>query len=84
MKTISVTKARQDLFNLINETILSNEPVQITGKNGNAILLSESDWRSIQETLHLLSIPGMRESIITGMETPVEECLEEVDWNSSN
>ena len=75
MKTISVTKARQDLFNLINETILSNEPVQITGKNGNAILLSESDWRSIQETLHLLSIPGMRESIITGMETPVEECL---------
>lgn len=84
MKTISVTKARQDLFNLMNETILSNEPVQITGKNGNAILLSESDWRSIQETLHLLSIPGMRESIITGMETPVEECLEEVDWNSSN
>ncbi len=84
MKTISVTKARQDLFNLMNETILSNEPVQITGKNGNVILLSESDWRSIQETLHLLSIPGMRESIITGMETPVEECLEEVDWKSSN
>ena len=79
MKTINVTKARADLYNLLNETAESHEPIQITGKATNAVLVSEDDWRSIQETLYLTSIPGMRESIIAGMETPVEE-TEELDW----
>ncbi len=80
MKTISVTKARTNLYKLIDETSDIHEPIQITGKRSNAVLISEDDWRSIQETLHLLSIPGMRESIVSGLETPVDECSEELEW----
>lgn len=80
MNTIKVTDARSKLYKLIDEVAVSHEPVQISGKRGNAILLSEEDWRSIQETLYLLSIPGMRESIVSGLETPVEECSEIPGW----
>ena len=80
MKSIAVTQARSNLFKLIDEAINNSEPIQITGKRGNAVLISESDWRSINETLYLLSIPGMRESIVDGMNTPIEECSEELDW----
>ncbi len=80
MKTITVTKARERLYKLLNEAAESHEPVQITGKRGNAVLVSEEDWRSIQETLYLLSIPGMRESIREGLETPLEECAGEPGW----
>jgi len=82
MKTISVTKARKNLYSLLDEANNLCEPIQITGKRGNAVLISESDWRSIQETLYLLPIPNMRESIIEGLNTPVDECLEELDWES--
>ncbi len=61
MKTINVTNARANLYKLLEETSKSHEPVQITGKKTNAVLVSEDDWRSIQETLYLTSIPGMRE-----------------------
>lgn len=64
---------------MIDSTLLDHEPVQITGKRGNAVLIAESDWRSIQETLHLVSIPGMRESILDGMAESVEECSGEID-----
>ena len=77
MKTITVTKAREQLYRLLNEAAESHEPVQITGKRANAVLVSEDDWRAIQETLYLLSIPGMRESIREGLETPVNECEEQ-------
>lgn len=80
MKTITVTKARSTLFQLLDETNATHEPIQITGKRSNAVLLSEEDWNAIEETLYLLSIPGMRESIREGLETPVEECSEEPDW----
>ncbi|MCH7820031.1 type II toxin-antitoxin system Phd/YefM family antitoxin [Candidatus Marinimicrobia bacterium MT.SAG.2] len=80
MRTINVTKARADLYNLLIETSESHEPIQITGKKSNAILVSEEDWRSIQETLHLLSIPGMRESIIEGLNADVETDARELDW----
>ena len=80
MNTINVTQARSQLYKLIDEVALSREPVQISGKRGNAILISEEDWRSIQETLYLTSIPGMRESIRQGLETPVEECSENPGW----
>lgn len=79
MKTISVTAARSDLYGLIDSTNESHEPIQITGKRGNAVLVSEEDWRSIQETLHLLSIPGMRESLREGMEESLENCSKEID-----
>src|SRR5262245_21741254 len=74
MKTITASKARANLYRLIEETSESSEPVQITGKRANAVLVSEEDWRAIQETMYLLSIPGMRESIREGLETPAEEC----------
>jgi len=80
MKTITVTKARSNLFKLLDETSTIHEPIQITGKRSNAILIAEDDWRAIQETLNLLSIPGMRESIRRGLKTPIEECSEELDW----
>ncbi|NOZ07333.1 MAG: type II toxin-antitoxin system Phd/YefM family antitoxin [FCB group bacterium] len=79
MKTINVTNARANLYKLLEEASKSHEPVQITGKNTNGVLLSEEDWRSIQETLYLVSIPGMRESIIAGMKTPIDECLEKIE-----
>ncbi|NOY60158.1 MAG: type II toxin-antitoxin system Phd/YefM family antitoxin [Calditrichaeota bacterium] len=80
MKTISITKARSNLYQLIDETASIHEPIQITGKRTNAVLLSEDDWRAIQETLFLLSIPGMRESIREGLESPIEECSEDLKW----
>ncbi len=80
MKTISATRARQELYRLLDEVSDSREPVQITGPRSEAVLVSADDWRAIQETLYLLSVPGMRESIKQGMETPLEECDEELDW----
>lgn len=80
MKTITVTKARSNLYKLIEEASNSREPIQITGKRSNAILISEDDWRSVQETLYLLSIPGMRESIREGLKTPIKECPEKLEW----
>jgi prevent-host-death family protein len=78
--SISATEARKRLYSLIDEVGDSHEPVQITGKRGNAVLLSEADWNAIQETLHLVSIPGMRESILEGLATPAEELSEQPGW----
>jgi antitoxin YefM len=61
MRTVPVTNARQDIFNIIEQTIINSEPIQITSKKGNVVMLSLEDWSAIQETLYLLSIPGMRE-----------------------
>ena len=80
MKSITATKARANLYKLLEEASESHEPLQITGKRGNAILISEDDWRSIQETLYLLSIPGMRDSIREGLEAPLDECSEAPGW----
>jgi len=80
MPTINATEARSRLYKLLDEIAESHEPVLITGKRANAVLISENDWRSIQETLHLLSVPGMRESIREGLETPIEECTDKLDW----
>jgi prevent-host-death family protein len=80
MNTMKVTEARSKLYKLIDEVASSHEAVQISGKRGNAILISEEDWRSIQETLYLISVPGMRESIRQGLETPLEECSENPGW----
>lgn len=79
MKTITATSARTDLYRVIDSTLADHEPVQITGKRGNAVLVAEADWRAIQETLYLVSIPGMRESIRQGMEEPITNCSREID-----
>ncbi len=80
MTTFTATEARNNLYRLIDQTTQSHEPIVITGKRGNAVLLSEEDWRAVQETMHLLAIPGMRESIREGLATPLEECQDEVEW----
>jgi antitoxin YefM len=80
MTSVSATEARKRLYALIDEVGQSHEPVQINGKRGNAVLLSEEDWKAIQETLHLVSIPGMRESILEGMATEVAELSADPGW----
>jgi prevent-host-death family protein len=80
MTTLTATDARKRLYSLVDEVKESHEPVQIVGKRSSAVLVSEEDWRAIQETLYLTSIPGMRESIQEGLKTPVEECDEKLPW----
>ena len=80
MPALTATEARSKLYRLIDEAASSHEPIIIKGKRSNAVLISEDDWRSIQETLYLLNIPGMRESIRQGLATPIEECTQELDW----
>ena len=80
MGSISASEARRRLFSLIDEVRESHQPVEIHGKRGSAVLLSEQDWRAIQETLYLASIPGMRESILEGMATPIDELSEDAGW----
>jgi antitoxin YefM len=76
----TVSDARANLYRLIDQAAESHEPVVIAGRRSSAVLISEDDWRAIQETLHLLSIPGMRESIRAGMAEPLEESDTELDW----
>ena len=80
MTTLSATEARANLYRIIDDVSISHEPVLITSKRNNAILLSEQDWAAVQETLYLLSVPGMRESIKKGMDTDLSECSEDLDW----
>ena len=79
MNTITATEARKRLYRILDEVSESHEPIHISSKRSKAVLVSEDDWRSIQETLYLLSISGMRESIIQGLKTPVQECEQELD-----
>jgi prevent-host-death family protein len=80
MTTMTATEARKNLYALVDEVSVSHEPVQIAGKRNSAVLISEEDWRSVQETLYLASVPGMRESIVEGLKTSVEECDAEPGW----
>ena len=83
MKSVSITKARQDIFNIIEQTIANSEPIQITSKKGDVVMVSLEDWSAIQETLYLLGIPGMRESILDGAKESIEECksLKDIGWD---
>ncbi len=80
MTAITASEARANLYRLIDEAASSHQPLLISGKRNKAVLVSEEDWTAIQETLFLLSVPGMRESIREGMDTPVDECDEDLDW----
>ena len=80
MTTVNVTEARANLYKLIDDASSSHEPVVITGKRANAVLLAEDDWNAINETLYLLSVPGMRESIIEGMQENIDETSTELEW----
>jgi len=80
MTSLTVTSARSKLYELLDQASASHEPIQITGKRSNAVLVSEEDWRSIQETLFLVSIPGMRDSIRKGMKEPLDKTSTNPGW----
>lgn len=80
MAVLTASAARASLYKLIDETNDSHSPVIISGKRNNAVLVSESDWNAIQETLYLSSIRGMKKSIIEGAKEPLSECADKLDW----
>ena len=80
MKNMTASEARTKLYRLVDEVAEAHEPVYISGKRSDAVLVSAEDWNAVQETLHLLSIPGMRESILEGMATPLHELEDEPGW----
>ena len=80
MHTLTASEARANLYRLIDETTESHEPVVISGKRSSAVLISAEDWRAIQETLHLLAVPGMRESIKAGMAEPLAKGAKDLKW----
>jgi len=80
MTILNATEARSKLYSLIDEAANTHQPIVITGKRANAVLVSEDDWNAIAETLHLLSVPGMRESIKEGMSQNISECSKKLDW----
>ncbi len=80
MTILNATEARSKLYSLIDETASSHKPIVITGKRSNAVLISEEDWNAISETLFLLSIPGMRESVKEGLDEDLSRCSKELDW----
>lgn len=80
MSNISISEARQNLFKLVDQASTTHNPIHITGKRNNAVLVSEEDWNALQETVYLLSIPGMRESIQKGLKTPISKCSDKIEW----
>jgi prevent-host-death family protein len=80
MNTLTASEARSNLYRLMDQAAESHQPIVISGKRNNAVLISAEDWEAIQETLYLLSVPGMRESINQGMDEPVEDCAKELGW----
>lgn len=80
MKTLTATEARRRFYALLDALAASHEPIQITRKRHAAVLVAEADWRAIQETLHLNSIPGMRASLRRGLKTPVQKCHTIPGW----
>ena len=80
MTMLNATEARAKLYSLIDEASETHQPIVIKGKRSNAVLLSEEDWNAINETLYLVSMPGMRESIMEGIATDTAECSKDLDW----
>lgn len=80
MTILTASEARANLYRLIDQAAESHQPIHIAGKRGSAVLVSAEDWQAIQETLYLLSVPGMRESIKEGMAEPLENSAKDLDW----
>mgnify|MGYP001565443838 FL=1 len=80
MTVLTASEARANLYRLIDQAAESHEPIVIAGKRSSAVLISGEDWQAIQETIHLLSIPGMRESIRAGMAEPLSKSAKELNW----
>jgi len=84
MTILNATEARTNLYRIMEQVAQSHQPVTITGKRANSVLISEEDWLAIQETLYLLSISGMRESIKEGLNTDIEACDEKIQWQDTD
>lgn len=82
MTNINITNFRKDIYELLEQTIKYNEPINISTKNGNAVVISEEDYNNIMETLYISSIPGLKENIVKGLKEPIEDCVDEkeVEW----
>jgi len=80
MTILNATEARSRLYSLIDETAETHEPITITGKRGNAVLISEDDWKSVSETLYLMSVPKMRDCIKEGLNESLSSCSKELNW----
>lgn len=80
MTTITTSQARAQLFHLVDAALVSHHPVQIKGRRASAVLVSAEDWEAMQETLYLLSVPGMRESLVKNMKTPISKCSKKLPW----
>ena len=80
MTTVNITEARDKLYRLVDEAAQTHSPIVITARRGNAVLIAEEDWNAINETLYLLSVPGMRESIREGMQESLDECRKDPGW----
>ncbi len=82
MTTITITNFRKNIYSLVENAVKFNEPVNITTKDGNAVMISEDEYNGLIETLYLTSIPGMREKLTEGLDTPLDETVseEEVLW----
>ncbi|WP_353131658.1 type II toxin-antitoxin system Phd/YefM family antitoxin [Limnohabitans sp.] len=80
MQSLTASEARANLYKLMDQTAESHQPIAIAGKRNDAVLLSAQDWNAIQETLHLLAVPGMRESIKEGMAEPIDQCAKDLNW----
>jgi len=80
MTTLTASEARANLYRLMDEAAESHQPIVISGKRNDAVLISAQDWNAIQETLHLLAVPGMRESIKEGLAESVNDCAAEPGW----
>ena len=80
MQSLTASEARANLYRLLDQTSESHQPITISGKRNSAVLVSADDWEAIQETLYLLAVPGMRDSIKDGMEETVDSCSKDLDW----
>lgn len=80
MQSLTASEARANLYRLLDQTSESHQPITILGKRNSAVLVSTDDWKAIQETLYLLAVPGMRDSIKEGMEETVDSCSKDLDW----
>jgi len=86
MLNTNVTNFRKNIFGMLEQTIKYNEPVNISTRDGNAVVLSEEDYNGLMETLRLSSVPGMKEKIAEGLNTPLSDCLpeQEVEWHNNS
>ena len=80
MTSLTTSQARATWYTLVDTIAVQHEPVQIIGKRHNAVLISDEDWQAINETLYLISIPKMRNSIVEGLKTPVKKCVKSLVW----